>query len=91
MDILTYIDASVGVIATGDVVLLKHSKDNLRLLHCNFMNEIERDEYFWIAKRRQQFYEERDLLYLPRRMIPRDLDAPNTRFAVSKEYIKNYC
>ena len=91
MDILTYIDASVGVIATGDVVLLKHSKDNLRLLHCNFMNEIERDEYFWIAKRRQQFYEERDLLYLPRRMIPRDLNAPNTRFAVSKEYIKNYC
>jgi len=55
MDNLTYIEVLVGVIATGDVVLLKHSKNNLRLFHCNFMNEIERDENFWIAKRRQQF------------------------------------
>ncbi len=29
---------------------------------------------FWIAKR-HQYYEERGLIYLPQRMIPRDLDA----------------
>ena len=89
MDVLTYVDALVGVIATGEVMLWKHSKDHLRFLHCDFMNEIERGENFWIAKR-QQFYEERGLLYLPQRMIPRDLDAPRTRFAISKEYITNY-
>ena len=89
MDVLTYVDTLVGVIATGEVMLWKHSKDHLRFLHCDFMNEIERGENFWIAKR-QQFYEERGLLYLPQRMIPRDLDAPRTRFAISKEYLINY-
>ena len=61
----------------------------MRFLHCDFMNEVERGENFWIA-RRQQFYEEKGLIFLPQRMIPRDLDAPKSRFAISKEYITNY-
>jgi hypothetical protein len=89
MDIHSHVDALVGVIATGEVRLWKYSKDHLRFLHCDFMNEIERGENFWIAKR-QQFYEEKGLIYLPQRMIPRDLDAPRVRFAISKEYITNY-
>jgi hypothetical protein len=83
------VDALVGVVATGEVRLWKHSQDHLRFLHCDFMHEIEKGENYWIA-RRQQFYEERGLLYLPQRMIPRDLDAPRSRFAVSKEYITHY-
>ena len=89
MDVYTHVDALVGVIATGEVRLWKHSQDHLRFLHCDFMHEIEKGENYWIA-RRQQFYEERGLLYLPQRMIPRDLDAPRSRFAVSKEYITHY-
>ena len=89
MDIHSHVDALVGVIATGEVRLWKYSKDHLRFLHCDFMNEIERGENFWIAKR-HQFYEEKGLIYLPQRMIPRDLDAPRVRFAISKEYITNY-
>jgi hypothetical protein len=89
MDVHSHVDALVGVIATGEVRLWKYSKDHLRFLHCDFMNEVERGENFWIAKR-QQFYEEKGLIYLPQRMIPRDLDAPKTRFAISKEYITNY-
>ena len=89
MDIHSHVDALVGVIATGEVKLWKYSKEHLRFLHCDFQHEIERGENFWIAKR-HQYYEERGLIYLPQRMIPRDLDAPRTRFAVSKEYITNY-
>ena len=89
MDIHSHVDALVGVIATGEVKLWKYSKEHLRFLHCDFQHEVERGENFWIAKR-HQFYEERGLIYLPQRMIPRDLDAPRTRFAVSKEYITNY-
>ena len=89
MDVHTHVDALVGVIATGEVRLWKHSQDHLRFLHCDFMHEIEKGENYWIA-RRQQFYEEKGLLYLPQRMIPRDLDTPRTRFAVSKEYITHY-
>ena len=89
MDVHTHVDALVGVIATGEVRLWKHSQDHLRYLHCDFMHEIERGENYWIA-RRQQFYEDKGLLYLPQRMIPRDLDAPRSRFAVSKEYITHY-
>jgi len=89
MDIHSHVDALVGVIATGEVKLWKYSKEHLRFLHCDFMHEVERGENFWIAKR-HQFYEEKGLIYLPQRMIPRDLDAPRTRFAISKEYITNY-
>jgi hypothetical protein len=89
MDVHSHVDALVGVIATGEVRLWKHSKDHLRFLHCDFMNEVERGENFWIAKR-QQFYEEKGLIFLPQRMIPRDLDAPKSRFAISKEYITSY-
>ena len=89
MDVHSHVDALVGVIATGEVRLWKHSKDHLRFLHCDFMNEVERGEDFWIA-RRQQFYEEKGLIFLPQRMIPRDLDAPKSRFAISKEYIISY-
>jgi hypothetical protein len=89
MDVHSHVDALVGVIATGEVRLWKHSKDHLRFLHCDFMNEVERGEDFWIA-RRQQFYEEKGLIFLPQRMIPRDLDAPKSRFAISKEYITSY-
>jgi hypothetical protein len=89
MDIHSHVDAIVGVIATGEVKLWKYSKEHLRFLHCDFMHEIERGKNFWIAKR-HQFYEEKGLIYLPQRMIPRDLDAPRTRFAISKEYITNY-
>ena len=89
MDIHSHVDALVGVIATGEVRLWKYNKEHLRFLHCDFQHEIERGENFWIAKR-HQYYEERGLIYLPQRMIPRDLDAPRTRFAVSKEYITNY-
>ena len=89
MDIHSHVDALVGVVATGEVRLWKYSKEHLRFLHCDFQHEIERGENFWIAKR-HQYYEERGLIYLPQRMIPRDLDAPRTRFAVSKEYITNY-
>lgn len=89
MDIHSHVDAIVGVIATGEVKLWKYSKEHLRFLHCDFMHEVERGENFWIAKR-HQFYEEKGLIYLPQRMIPRDLDAPRTRFAISKEYITNY-
>ena len=86
MDVYTHVVALVGVIATGEVRLWKHSQDHLRFLHCDFMHEIEKGENYWIA-RRQQFYEERGLLYLPQRMLPRDLDDPRSRFAVSKEYL----
>ena len=89
MDVHSHVDALVGVIATGEVRLWKHSKDHLRFLHCDFMHEVERGENFWIA-RRQQFYEEKGLIFLPQRMIPRDLDAPKSRFAISKEYITSY-
>ena len=89
MDAKTYVDALVGVIATGEVKLWKHSQEHLRFLHCDYMHEIERGENFWIA-RREQFYSDRGLIYLPQRMVPRDLDAPRTRFAISKEYITHY-
>jgi hypothetical protein len=51
MDVHSHVDALVGVIATGEVRLWKHSKDHLRFLHCDFMNEVERGENFWIAVR----------------------------------------
>jgi hypothetical protein len=86
---LVLLDALVGVIATGEVKLWKHSQEHLRFLHCDYMHEIERGENFWIA-RREQFYSDRGLIYLPQRMVPRDLDAPRTRFAISKEYITHY-
>ena len=89
MDIHSYVDALVGVIATGEVSLWKHSKDHLRFLHCDFMNEVERGENFWIA-RRKRYYEDKGLICLPQRLIPRDLDAPRSRFAMSKEFITNY-
>ena len=89
MDIHSYVDALVGVIATGEVRLWKHSKDHLRFLHCDFMNEVERGENFWIA-RRKQYYEDKGLICLPQRLIPRDLDAARSRFAMSKEFITNY-
>ena len=89
MDIHSYVDALVGVIATGEVSLWKHSKDHLRFLHCDFMNEVERGENFWIA-RRKKYYEEKGLIRLPQRLVPRDLDATRGRFAMSKEFITNY-
>jgi hypothetical protein len=39
-DVYTHVDALVGVIATGEVRLWKHSQDHLRFLHCDFMHEI---------------------------------------------------
>ena len=89
MDAKTYVDALVGVIATGEVKLWKHSQHHLRFLHCDYMHKIEKGEDFWIA-RREQFYSDKGLIYLPQRMVPRDLDAPRTRFAISKEYITHY-
>ena len=89
LDPYTYIDAVVGVVATGEVKLWKYSLNHLRFNYCDLQRPLKRGETYWFAKL-QQFYSERGLLFLVQRLIPRDLDAPKNRFAVNKEYITHY-
>jgi hypothetical protein len=89
LDPYAYIDAVVGVVATGEVRLWQYSLNHLRFSYCDFRRPLKRGEHFWFAKL-QQFYSERGLLYLIQRLIPRDLDAPKNRFANNKEYITHY-
>ena len=89
LDPYTYIDAVVGVVATGEVKLWKYSLNHLRFNYCDLQRPLKRGESYWFAKL-QQFYSERGLLFLVQRLIPRDLDAPKNRFAVNKEYITHY-
>ena len=89
LDPYAYIDAVVGVVATGEVILWQHSLTHLRFNYCDFHRPLKRGEAFWFSKL-EQFYSERGLLYVRQRLIPRDLDAPRNRFAVSKEYITHY-
>ena len=89
MDPYAYIDAVVGVVATGEVILWQHSINHLRFNYCDIQRPLKRGEPFWFAKL-EQFYSEKGLLYVRQRLIPRDLDAPRNRFAVNKEYITHY-
>jgi hypothetical protein len=89
MDPYGYLDAVVGVVATGEVKLWKYSLNHLRFNYCDLQRPLKRGETFWFAKL-QQFYSDRGLLYLVQRLVPRDLDAPKNRFAVSKDYITHY-
>ena len=91
MDPYTYIDALVGLIETGEVRLWKYSKDHLRFLYCDFQFPLQRGEDFWIEKR-DEFYNERGLIYDPARRIPRDPDISNLNriYSINKEYIKEY-
>ena len=89
LDPYAYIDAVVGVVATGEVVLWKYSINHLRFNFCDFKTPVRRGEAYWFA-RLEQFYEEKGLLYVRQRLIPRDIDAPRHRFAVNKEYITHY-
>ena len=89
LDPYAYVDAVVGVVATGEVKLWQYSLNHLRFNYCDFRRPLKRGEVFWFAKL-QQFYSERGLLYLIQRLIPRDLDAPKNRFADNKEYITHY-
>ena len=91
MDAHTGIDALVGVIATGEVILWKYSKEHLRFLFCDFQSPLQRGEDFWIAKR-DEFYNVRGLYYESVRKIPRDPDISNLNriYNIDKEYIKSY-
>ena len=91
MDPYTYIDALVGVIATGEVRLWKYSKDHLRFLYCDFQFPLQKGEDFWVGKR-DEFYIERGLFYDPARKIPRDPDITNLNriYSINKQYIKDY-
>ena len=89
LDPYAYVDAVVGVVATGEVILWQYSLNHLRFNYCDLRHPLKRGENFWFAKL-QQFYSDRGLLYLVQRLIPRDLDAPKNRFAVNKEYITHY-
>jgi hypothetical protein len=89
LDPYAYVDAVVGVVATGEVILWQYSLNHLRFSYCDLRHPLKRGENFWFAKL-QQFYSDRGLLYLVQRLIPRDLDAPKNRFAVNKEYITHY-
>jgi len=89
LDPYAYVDAVVGVVATGEVILWQYSLNHLRFNYCDLRHPLKRGENFWVAKL-QQFYSDRGLLYLVQRLIPRDLDAPKNRFAVNKEYITHY-
>ena len=89
LDPYAYVDAVVGVVATGEVKLWQYSLNHLRFNYCDFRRPLKRGEHFWFAKL-QQFYSERGLLYLIQRLIPRDLCAPKNRFADNKEYITHY-
>jgi hypothetical protein len=88
LDPYAYIDAVVGVVATGEVILWKYSINHLRFNYCDFKTPLKRGEAYWFA-RLEQFYETKGLLYVRQRLIPRDIDAPRHRFAVNKEYITN--
>ena len=83
LDPYAYVDAVVGVVATGEVRLWHYSLNHLRFNYCDFRRPLKRGENFWFAKL-QQFYSDRGLLYLVQRLIPRDLDAPKNRFADNK-------
>ena len=83
LDPYAYVDAVVGVVATGEVRLWQYSLNHLRYNYCDFRRPLKRGENFWFAKL-QQFYSDRGLLYLVQRLIPRDLDAPKNRFADNK-------
>ena len=91
MDAHTFIDALVGVIATGEVRLWKYSKDHLRFLYCDFQFPLQKGEDFWIAKR-NEFYNDRGLYYDPARRIPRDPDISNLNriYNINKQYLKDY-
>ena len=91
MDAHTFIDALVGVIATGEVRLGKYSKDHLRFLYCDFQFPLQRGEDYWIAKR-NEFYNDRGLYYDPARRIPRDPDISNLNriYNINKQYLKDY-
>ena len=89
LDPYAYIDAVVGVVATGEVILWQHSLNHLRFNYCDFHRPLKRGEAFWFSKL-EQFYSAKGLLYLRQRLIPRDLDAPRNRFAITKEYITHY-
>jgi len=89
LDPYAYIDAVVGVVATGEVILWKYSINHLRFNYCDFKTPLKRGEAYWFA-RLEQFYETKGLLYVRQRLIPRDIDAPRHRFAVNKEYITHY-
>ena len=91
MDAHTFIDALVGVIATGEVRLWKYSKDHLRFLYCDFQFPLQRGEDYWIAKR-NEFYNDRGLYYDPARRIPRDPDISNLNriYSINKQYLKDY-
>ena len=89
MDVYAHIDAVVGVRSTGEVILWKHSLDHLRFCFCDLQSPISGGEVYW-KEQLAEFYTSKGLYYLPQRMIPRDLDAPRTRFAFNKEYITHY-
>ena len=89
MDAYAHIDAVVGVRSTGEVILWKHSLDHLRFCFCDLQSPISGGEVYW-KEQLAEFYTSKGLYYLPQRMIPRDLDAPRTRFAFNKEYITHY-
>ena len=89
LDPYAYIDAVVGVVATGEVILWKYSINHLRFNYSDFKTPLKRGEAYWFA-RLEQFYESKGLLYVRQRLIPRDIDAPRHRFAVNKEYITHY-
>jgi hypothetical protein len=89
MDATKEIDAVVGNRETGEVILWKKSMDHLRFFFCDLQRPISGGEAYW-REQLDAFYISKGLYYLPQRMIPRDLDAPRTRFAINKEYITHY-
>ena len=89
MDATKEIDAVVGNRETGEVILWKKSMDHLRFCFCDLQRPISGGEAYW-REQLDAFYISKGLYYLPQRMIPRDLDAPRTRFAINKEYITHY-
>ena len=89
MDASKEIDAVVGIRQTGEVILWKKSLEHLRFCFCDLQRPISGGETYW-RDQLHAFYLSKGLFYVPEQMIPRDLDAPRQRFAITKENITHY-